>query len=77
MKEILETIINSLISEDAEAIVTEVVNSDREIKLEVRVNSENMGRVIGRNGRIAKSIRTLMRAIATKENKKVVIEFVD
>ena len=57
MKEILETIINSLISEDAEAIVTEVVNSDREIKLEVRVNSENMGRVIGRNGRIAKSIR--------------------
>lgn len=77
MKEILETIINSLISEDAEATVTEIINSDKEIKLEVRVNSENMGRIIGRNGRIAKSIRTLMRAIATKENKKVVIEFVD
>lgn len=77
MKEILETIISSLISEDAELSVEEIVNSDRETKFEVRVDSADMGRVIGKNGKVAKSIRTVMRAIAAKENKKVMIEFVD
>ncbi len=77
MKEILETIISSLISEDAELSVNEVTNSDKESKFEVRVDSANMGRVIGKNGKIAKSIRTVMKAIAAKENKKVIVEFVD
>ena len=76
MKEILETIIESLISENATVSVTEIP-SEKEIKYEVRVSKGDMGRVIGKNGKIAKSIRTLMRAIASKENKKVVIEFVD
>ncbi len=76
MKEILETIIESLISENATVSVTEIP-SEKEIKYEVRVSKGDMGRVIGKNGKIAKSIRTLMRAIASKENKKIVIEFVD
>ena len=76
MKEILETIIESLISENATVLVTEIP-SEKEIKYEVRVSKGDMGRVIGKNGKIAKSIRTLMRAIASKENKKIVIEFVD
>ena len=76
MKEILETIIESLISENATESVTEIP-SEKEIKYEVRVSKGDMGRVIGKNGKIAKSIRTLMRAIASKENKKIVIEFVD
>ena len=76
MKEILETIIESLISENATVSVTDIP-SEKEIKYEVRVSKGDMGRVIGKNGKIAKSIRTLMRAIASKENKKIVIEFVD
>lgn len=76
MKEILETIIESLISDKASATVTEIA-SEKEIKYEVRVTAGDMGRVIGKNGKIAKSIRTLMRAVASKENKKIVIEFVD
>lgn len=76
MKEILETIIESLISDNATVSVTEIP-SEKEIKYEVRVSKGDMGRVIGKNGKIAKSIRTLMRAIASKENKKIVIEFVD
>lgn len=76
MKEILETIIESLISDKASATVTEIP-SEKEIKYEVRVTAGDMGRVIGKNGKIAKSIRTLMRAVASKENKKIVIEFVD
>ena len=76
MKEILETIIESLIPENATVSVTEIP-SEKETKYEVRVSKGDMGRVIGKNGKIAKSIRTLMRAIAPKENKKIVIEFVD
>ena len=77
MKEILETIISSLISKDAELSIEEVTNSNKESKFEVRVDSANMGRVIGKNGKIAKSIRTVMKAIAAQENKKVIVEFVD
>ena len=76
MKEILETIIESLIANNATVSVTKRP-SEKEIKYEVRVSKGDMGRVIGKNGKIAKSIRTLMRAIASKENKKIVIEFVD
>ena len=76
MKEILETIIESLIPENATVSVTEIP-SEKETKYEVRVSKGDMGRVIGKNGKIAKSIRTLMRAIASKENKKIVIELVD
>jgi len=76
MKEILETIIESLISDPSSLEINEIA-SDKEIKYEVRVGNGDMGRVIGKNGKIAKSIRTLMRAVASKENKRIVIEFVD
>lgn len=76
MKEILETIIESLISDPGSLEINEVP-SEKEIKYEVRVGNGDMGRVIGKNGKVAKSIRTVMRAIASKENKRVVIEFVD
>ena len=76
MKEILETIIESLISDPSSLDIKEIP-SEKEIKYEVRVGNGDMGRVIGKNGKIAKSIRTLMRAVASKENKKIVIEFVD
>ena len=53
------------------------IAQDSEINYEIRVNEKDMGRVIGKKGKIAQSIRTVMRAVAAKENKKVKLEFID
>ena len=76
MKEILEIMIKNLV-EDKESVLINEVAQDSEIKFEVRVNEKDMGRVIGKKGKIAQTIRTVMKAIAAKENKKVNIEFID
>lgn len=76
MKEILEVMINNLVEDNASVDIKEIAQ-DSEIKYEVRVDQKDMGRVIGKKGKIAQSIRTVMKAIATKENKKVSIEFID
>ena len=76
MKEILEIMIKNLV-EDKESVLINEVAQDSEIKFEVRVNEKDMGRVIGKKGKIAQSIRTVMKAIAAKENKKTSIEFID
>ncbi len=76
MKEILQTIIEALVEEKNEIQITEV-QKGRETVFEVKVSSKDMGRVIGKEGRIAKSIRTIFKAASTKEQKKVQIEFVD
>ena len=76
MKEILEVLIKNLV-EDKDSVSINEVAQDSEIKFEVRVNEKDMGRVIGKKGKIAQSIRTVMKAIAAKENKKVNIEFID
>ena len=76
MKEILEEMIKNLV-EDKDSVSINEVAQDSEIKFEVRVNEKDMGRVIGKKGKIAQSIRTVMKAIAAKENKKVNIEFID
>jgi len=76
MKEILEIMIKNLVEKPEELSIEEVQNG-KEITLKVKVNSKDMGRVIGKQGRMAKSIRTVAKAIATKQNQKIVIEFVD
>ena len=79
MKDILETIILHLV-EDKEAVnITEVTNPEHEkdVTFEVKVAQEDMGRIIGKQGKIAKSIRTVMKSVAGKERKRVNIEFVD
>lgn len=76
MKEILETIIKSLV-ENKEAVTINQKEDEKQITLEVKVQESDMGKVIGRQGKIAKSIRTLMKSIAGKEHKKVTIEFID
>lgn len=76
MKEILEVIIKSLVQDTQNISIEEIMQND-EIKYEVKVSKEDMGRVIGKRGKVAQSIRTVMKAIAVKENKKVTIEFVD
>lgn len=76
MKETLETIILSLV-EDKSAVQIEEKNNEKSITFEVKVADKDMGKVIGKEGKIAKSIRTVMKAVAGKERKKVSIEFVE
>ncbi len=76
MKEILELVIKNLVK-DQEAVSIEETSLKDEIKYIVKVSKDDMGRVIGKRGKIAQSIRNLIRAIAAKENKKVVVEFMD
>lgn len=76
MKEILETIIVSLVNDKASVKITEEQKKDT-IELKVQVASSDMGKVIGKQGKTANAIRTLMRSLAGRENKKINIEFVD
>ena len=76
MKEIIETIILNLVDNKDAVEVTEV-QGEKSIVYEVKVANEDMGKVIGRQGRLAKSIRTVVKSIAGKEHKKVSVEFID
>jgi len=75
MKQLLEHIARALVDEPDQVDVQQV-ESDRLIILELRVAESDMGKVIGKQGRIAKAIRTVVNAAAVKENKKVVVEIV-
>ena len=74
MKEILETLIKSLVEKQNDVTITEK-SEEKQTVYEVKVAESDMGKVIGRQGRVAKSIRTVMKSIAGKEHKKIVIEF--
>ena len=76
MKEILETLIKNLVS-DPNAVSINEIEGEKSVTFEVKVASSDMGRVIGRQGRVAKAIRTFMKAVASKEQKRVSIEFLD
>lgn len=76
MKDILQTILESLV-EEKEQIQINQVDGEKNIVFEVKVASSDMGRVIGKEGRIAKAIRTIFKAVGAKEQKKVTIEFID
>lgn len=76
MKELVEFIAKELVDHPEEVSVTEVDN-DSSFTLELRVNSEDMGKVIGKQGKIAKAIRTVVKAASMKENKKVHVEIVE
>jgi len=75
MKELLENIAKSLVDNPDEVSVTEV-EDDESLILELRVAEDDMGKVIGKQGRIAKAIRVVMKAAAIKEKKRVVVEIV-
>ena len=76
MKETLKTIIIGLV-DDKESVEVSEKNDEQSVVLEVKVAESDMGKVIGKQGRIAKSIRTVMKAVANKEHKKVTVEFID
>ena len=76
MKDSLRTIIEALV-QDKSSIQINEIEDNRGVIFEVKVASGDMGRIIGKEGRIAKSIRTIFKAVGTKEQKKVTIEFID
>ena len=76
MKEIIETIILNLV-DNKDAVQVNEVQGEKSIEFEVNVANEDMGKVIGRQGRLAKSIRTVAKSIGARENKKVSVEFID
>ena len=73
MKELVEVIAKSLVEHPDEVVVTETEN-EKSILVELRVAPSDMGKVIGKQGRIAKAIRSVVKAASTKEDKKVVVE---
>ena len=75
MKEILEIIITSLV-EDKEAVEIKEIENEKSVVFEVKVAQSDMGRVIGRQGRIARAIRTVIKASANKERKRATVEFI-
>ena len=74
MKEVLEIIAKSLVDYPEQVGVKEINNEDQTVTLELRVAESDMGKVIGKQGRIAKAIRTVVKAAASRENKKVAVE---
>ena len=76
MKELLLYIARNLV-DDPEAVSVTEVEGPQELTLELRVAPDDMGKVIGRQGRVIKSIRTLARAAASKSGKLVDVELID
>ncbi|MCF8019974.1 MULTISPECIES: KH domain-containing protein [Petrocella] len=73
MKELVEAIAKALV-DHPEAVVVNEVEGERSTILELKVAPDDMGKVIGKQGRIAKAIRTVVKAAATKDDKRVVVE---
>lgn len=75
MRELLEIIAKSLV-DNPELVQVNEITGEQSIILELKVAPEDMGKVIGKQGRIAKAIRTVVKAAAIKENKRVVVEII-
>lgn len=76
MKDLVEIIAKSLVDNPDEVHVNEV-QGEQELILELKVAPEDMGKVIGKQGRVAKAIRTVVKAAALNEKQKVVVEIID
>ncbi|HOA80347.1 MAG TPA: KH domain-containing protein [Defluviitaleaceae bacterium] len=73
MKELVEMIAKALV-DNPDAVQVNELEGERSVILELKVAPEDMGKVIGKQGRIAKAIRTVVKAAAIRENKHVVVE---
>lgn len=73
MKDLVEVIAKALVDNPSEVVVTET-EKDGETVIELKVAPSDMGKVIGKQGRIAKAIRSVVKAAASKEEKKVVVD---
>jgi predicted RNA-binding protein YlqC (UPF0109 family) len=77
MRELVEFLVRALVSDPGAVRVEEVEEVEGEIVLEVRVADDDLGRVIGREGRVANAIRTIAKAAATVEGGRVMVEIVE
>ncbi|MCI8791707.1 MAG: KH domain-containing protein [Eubacterium sp.] len=73
MKELVEVIASALVDDPASVVVTETEDDDQ-IVLNLTVAPDDMGKVIGKQGRIAKAIRTVVRAAGSKGDKKIMVD---
>ncbi len=73
---LVETIAKSLVDAPEEVQVRELASDGDSTVIELRVSAQDMGKVIGKQGRIAKALRTVVKAAAVKQNKKVIVEIV-
>lgn len=76
MKELVEILVKHLVDQPEQVVITQV-EGERVIVFEVRVAQGDLGKVIGRGGRIANALRTVVKAAATKQGKKVNLEILD
>ena len=75
MKEIVEIIAKALVDNPDQVVVEGKADNDV-VTFELHVSADDMGKVIGKQGRIAKALRTVVKAAATRENKKVNVEII-
>ena len=75
MKEVLQTIIENIV-DDKQAVSIKETVEEKSILYEVTVAETDMGKVIGKQGKIAQSIRNVMKAVGTREHKRVSVEFI-
>jgi uncharacterized protein len=77
VRNLLEFLARSLVEKPDSVEVTEVEEIDGEVVLELEVADDDLGRVIGRGGRVANALRSVMKAAATREEKRVVVDILD
>jgi uncharacterized protein len=77
MRELLDFLARSLVADPEAVRVSEVEEIDGEVVLELEVAEDDLGRVIGRGGRVANALRSVMKAAATREEKRVVVDILD
>lgn len=76
MRELVEYLAKSLVDQP-EAVKVSEVSGERSVVLEIKVAPDDMGKIIGKHGRIVKAIRTVAKAAATKEGKRVEVEIIE
>lgn len=76
MKELIETIVRAIVDNPGDVQVTEISGENTTV-IELHVNPSDLGKVIGKQGRTARSMRALLAAAATRENKRAVLEILE
>ena len=76
MKELLEYLAKSLV-DNPDDVKVEMIEGERSVILQLRVHTDDIGRVIGKHGRIAQALRTLVKAAATKQGMSAIVEILD
>lgn len=76
MRDLVEFLVRALV-EDPDAVKVEEFDEDGDLVLEVSVADDDLGRVIGRGGRIANAIRTVARAVGARDDRRVIVDILD